>query len=43
MKKALQHLVAVAAKGTLNKAVDLAQTFAPDSIKLKILGRVHGD
>ena len=37
VKKALQHLVAVAAKGTLNKAVDLAQTFAPDSIKLKIL------
>ena len=30
-------MVAVAAKGTLNKAVDLAQTFAPDSIKLKIL------
>ena len=37
VKKALQHLVAVAAKGTLNKAVDLIQIAAPDSIKLKIL------
>ena len=37
VKKALQHLVAIAAKGTLNQAVDLAQTFAPDTIKLKIL------
>ena len=37
VKKALQHLVAVAAKGTLNQAVDLIQIAAPDSIKLKIL------
>ena len=37
VKKALQHLVAVAAKGVLNQAIDLCQTLAPDSIKLKIL------
>ena len=38
VKKALQHLVAVAAKGVLNQAVDLiARLLAPDSIKLKIL------
>ena len=37
VKKALQHLVAVAAKGTLNKAIDLIQILPPDSIKLKIL------
>ena len=37
VKKVLGHLVAVAAKGTLNQAVDLCQTFAPDSIKIKIL------
>ena len=30
-------MVAVAAKGTLNQAVDLIQIAAPDSIKLKIL------
>ena len=29
--------MAVAAKGTLNQAVDLIQIAAPDSIKLKIL------
>ena len=37
VKKALQHLVAVAAKGTLNKAVDLAQTLVPDTMRLKVL------
>ena len=37
VKKALQHLVAVAAKGTLNKAIDLIQILPPDSLKLKVL------
>ena len=36
VKKALQHLVAVAAKGT-EPSRRPRQTFAPDSIKLKIL------
>ena len=37
LQKALQHLVAVAAKGTLNKAIDLIQILPPDSLKLKVL------
>ena len=43
VKKALQHLVAVAAKGTLNKAVDLAQTCCTGHHEAQDIGRVHGD
>ena len=37
VKQALRHLVAVAAKGTLHKAIDLIQILPPDSLKLKVL------
>ena len=41
VKQALRHLVAVAAKGTLNKAIDLIQILAPDSLKAQGTGGVH--
>ena len=41
VKKALQHLVAVAAKGTLNKAIDLIQILPPGQHEAQGTGGVH--
>ena len=41
VKKALRHLVAVAAKGTLNQAIDLIQILPSGQSEAQGTGRVH--